>query len=269
MLAKRLAASIVLIPVFLAFTGVGGLPFTLFITLGLGVAAWEFSRLMRIAGYPPATFLVVGGTVALLLQRAFFNFAGSDWALAFLILFSMAYHLVRYEQGDDRAPLNFMVTLGGILYLGWLGGYFLSLRMLPDGKWWFLTVLPGVWIADAGAFLIGRRFGKHPLAPRLSPHKSWEGYLAGVISGVLGNAGLAALWHIADPQVTVLHGAMMGLLLGILSPLGDLGESMIKRLSGEKDSSQIIPGHGGIFDRVDSWLWGVVIGYYVVIWLFR
>jgi phosphatidate cytidylyltransferase len=124
-----------------------------------------------------------------------------------------------------------------------------------------------VWLADSGAFLIGSRYGKHKLSPRLSPKKTWEGFFGGIVFGVVSGAILAALWHFMSPAMTVERGALIGLLMGALTPLGDLGESMIKRQAGVKDSSQILPGHGGVLDRIDSWLWAGVIGYYVVLLL--
>jgi phosphatidate cytidylyltransferase len=106
------------------------------------------------------------------------------------------------------------------------------------------------------------------MAPRLSPKKSWEGYAASVFTGMIGGAFLVyaySTFGYFSGHITILQGALLGLVMGALPPLGDLGESMIKRQSGIKDSSDIIPGHGGFFDRVDSWLWGAVIGYYFLV----
>jgi len=107
------------------------------------------------------------------------------------------------------------------------------------------------------------------MAPRLSPKKSWEGYAAGVFTGAIGGAFFAfayATYGNLGGDITPLQGGLLGLLLGAITPLGDLGESMFKRQSGLKDSSDVIPGHGGFFDRIDSWLWGAVIGYYFLVW---
>jgi phosphatidate cytidylyltransferase len=183
----------------------------------------------------------------------------------------MAFHLVRFEQGRDQAATDFAVSLAGIFYLGWLGSYFISLRELPNGVFWILLVLPATWIADSGAYSVGRRIGRHKLAPRLSPNKSWEGYFGGILSGVVGTALLAALiqWVFGDQiGVTPLRGALIGLVMGVVPTLGDLGESMIKRQVGVKDSGTLLPGHGGAFDRIDSWLWAAALGYYLVFWLF-
>jgi phosphatidate cytidylyltransferase len=104
----------------------------------------------------------------------------------------------------------------------------------------------------------------------LSPKKTWEGYIGGIFVGTLGAVGLVYLWNIwAGPgfSITPLQGALLGFLLSAITTLGDLGESMIKRQSAVKDSSNLLPGHGGVFDRIDSWLWAAPIGYYFIIWI--
>jgi phosphatidate cytidylyltransferase len=182
----------------------------------------------------------------------------------------MTYHLIQYERGRDKAGTDLSITLAGAMYVGWLGAYLVSLRSLPEGKWWLLVVLPAVWLADGGAFLIGRKFGRNRLASRLSPKKTWEGYLGGIITGSLGAALLAALWRIGASDQSALapgSGAFIGFILAVITPLGDLGESMIKRQVGVKDSGRLLPGHGGMFDRIDSWLWAAPIGYYVILLL--
>jgi phosphatidate cytidylyltransferase len=129
-------------------------------------------------------------------------------------------------------------------------------------------VLPVTWVADSGAYLIGRAFGRTQFSPRLSPKKTWEGFWAGAILGTLAAPGLVSLYqHFGGPVVTFWQALLFGIVLSTLPALGDLGESMFKRQAGVKDSSQIIPGHGGVFDRIDSWLWAAVLGYYLIRWL--
>jgi phosphatidate cytidylyltransferase len=271
MLVKRLLVAIVLIPIGMTLIVIGGFPFTLIIALFMGLAAWEYAKLFQIGGFQPSIFLVTTGAVGLVLFRAYDGFASAPWFLSGIILVSMAYHLFAYERGSKQAATDFNITLGGILYLGWIGAYLISLRNLPEGKWWFLVALPAVWLADTGAFFIGRRFGRHHLSPVLSPKKTWEGYLAGIITGVLGAGLLGALWGFgagAGTAITLGRSAILGFILAVLAPLGDLGESMVKRQVGVKDSGTLLPGHGGMFDRVDSWLWGGVIGYYIIVWFF-
>lgn len=271
MLAKRIAVVLILLPIGLAAVIAGEPVFAATITLTLAIAAWEYVRLLRAGGYKPAGALVVGGTVLFAAGRAINGFNSAPWIASFLILSSMAYHVVDFERGSEQSGTDFSATLGGFFYLGWIGSYLISLRDLPDGMWWFLLVLPSVWAADVGAYLFGHLFGRRPMAPRTSPNKTWEGYLGGIVSGTLGGAALAAAWQALGGPVTGItffNGALLGLILAILTPLGDLGESMIKRQVGAKDSGKLLPGHGGVFDRIDSWLWAGVIGYYLITWIF-
>jgi phosphatidate cytidylyltransferase len=270
MLLKRVLVAFVLLPFGIAAIIAGGWYLTTLVAIFMGLAAWEYVTLFRAGGLEPAVVLIIGGTLLLLIGRNINGFEEAPWMISLLILLSMTYHLVTYERGRDQAGTDFAVTLGGIFYIGWIGAYFISLRNLPEGKWWMLVVLPAVMFADSGAYFIGKRFGRHHLSPRLSPKKTWEGYFGGIIVGVLLTAGFSAIlqsWAGPISAITPLRGALVGLVMGLLPTLGDLGESMIKRQMGVKDSGRLLPGHGGAFDRVDSWLWAVVIGYYMVFWL--
>jgi len=276
MLLTRAIVVILLLPIGLAGILAGGWAYNLGIAAILALAAWEYVRLMNSGGFRPALVLTVGGAALLAFGRGYNGFTSAPGLLSLLVLLSMAYHLVSYERGRDQSGSDFGVTLGGIVYLGWIGAYFISLRALPDGKWWLLFVLPVVWMVDSGAYIIGVRFGRHRLSPRLSPKKSWEGYLTGVLTGTLVGALLAWAWTVAPSAwgppasaawPSLWKGALFGFLLAVLTTLGDLGESMFKRQVGAKDSGKLLPGHGGVFDRIDSWLWGAVIGYYLAVWL--
>jgi phosphatidate cytidylyltransferase len=186
-----------------------------------------------------------------------------------IVLAALTWHLVDYERGAAASGTDFAITVGGIFYLGWLGTYFIALRALPpDGIWWLITTVTAVWLADTGAYSIGRRFGRHKMAPRLSPKKTWEGYAGGVLGGALSSGVLSVFWHIGagtQSALTWQTGALLGALIGALSPLGDLGVSMLKRQIGVKDSGHLIAGHGGALDRIDSWLIAVPVGYYFVL----
>lgn len=269
MLVKRVLVAAILLPIGLVLIYYGGIPYALLVALFMGLAAWEYVHLFRTGGLQPSRVIVPLGTLLFVFGRVRDGFESAPWILTLVILVSMTYHLLAFERGRDQSGTDFGITLSGILYFGWLGSYLISLRELPEGLWWVLLVLPAVWIADSGAYFIGGRFGRHKLSPRLSPKKSWEGYLGGIITGTLGTALLALVWiYWAGPDTTISmwKGALLGLILSVLTPLGDLGESMIKRQVGVKDSSNLIPGHGGAFDRIDSWLWAGAIGYYVIIW---
>jgi phosphatidate cytidylyltransferase len=270
MLVKRILVVLILLPIGLAGILLGGWAYLLMIAVLLGLAGWEFTLLFKAGGLQPASHLVVGAILALLLGRYLDGFESAHWIISLTVLLGLAYHLVDFERGRQEAGSDFAVSLAAIFYIGWIGAYMVSLRELDNGMWWVLLVLPATWFADSGAYFIGSRFGKHKLSPRLSPKKTWEGYLGGIVWGVLGGALLAWVWQRfgADPAViTIQRGLVVGLVMGVFPTLGDLGESMIKRQVGVKDSSHLLPGHGGFFDRIDSWLWAAVLGYYLIYWL--
>ena len=267
MFLKRTAVTLILLPVGLAVIAWGGWLYYGLIAIILAIAAYEYVKLFQAGGLQPAGKLVIAATLVLAAQRATSGFENAHLSLSLVILLALAYHLVQFERGSNQAATDFAVTLSAVLYLGWLGPYLISLRMLPDGLWWLLTVLPAVWLADTGAYLIGSRFGRHKMTPRLSPKKSWEGYLGGILLSVPVTALLAyfySLWAGTGLVITPLRAAILALALSVLTVLGDLGESMIKRQVGVKDSGNLLPGHGGLFDRIDSWLWAAVIGYYMI-----
>jgi phosphatidate cytidylyltransferase len=271
MLAKRVLVTVILLPIGLALIIWGGPAYYAFIGLVLVLAAREYVNLYRAGGLRPAGVLILAGVLLLVAGRAFFGFAGADWMISLVVLAALTFHLIDFERGRLEAGTDFGLTLAGVLYLGWIGAYLISLRTLPDGIWWVLLSLPSVWIADSGAYAVGSRWGRRKMTPRLSPKKTWEGYWGGVVSGTLGAALLAYVfqtWLGAGPAITPFRGALLGLLLSLLTTLGDLGESMIKRQVGVKDSGTLLPGHGGVFDRIDSWLWAGVLAYYLVIWFF-
>lgn len=265
MLAQRLIVTILLVPVGIIVVAAGGWVLAAVVTAALGYGAWEYWRIYAHGGYRPSAAILIAGVMGLVLARQMYQFSGSGLILSALVLLAMGRQVVQFERGSETSAIDFNITLGGILYLGWLGAYLISLRNLPNGLWWFLLVLPANWFADATAYFVGSHFGRHKMSPRVSPNKSWEGYAGGVVGGALGCALLAALWHLRAPAITPLMGFILGLVIASISPLGDLGESMLKRGFGVKDSSHLLPGHGGVMDRIDSWLWGTAIGYYLIL----
>jgi phosphatidate cytidylyltransferase len=269
MLRERLAVTLLLLPLALWVIADGSWLYLAAVGLVLALAAAEFGILFRRHGFRPATWLIVAGTVLLTLSRFLSGFEQAPGLLTILFLVAMTWHLVDFERGAPRSATDFAITLAGILYLGWIGAFLISLRRMPNGEWWLLLALPSVWLADSAAYFVGRAAGKHRLSPRLSPKKTWEGYLAGLVGGALAGLLFAPLWRIAAGPasgVTAANGLLLGFVVGALAPLGDLGESMIKREIGVKDSGTLLPGHGGALDRLDSWLWAAVLGFYFALW---
>ena len=229
---------------------------------------WEYVRLYRAVQREPHELTTIGGVLVIATARFFFQeYAVFLFGLAILV--AMTVHVIAYERGRDQAALDFSVTVSGIVYIGWLGSYLLDLRNLPNGGWWLMFVLPLVWAGDTGAYSIGAVYGNHKMSPRLSPKKSWEGFAAGVVTSMYVGALFAYAFSQLGPKplaglITPIQGAFFGFIISTLAPLGDLGESMFKRQSGTKDSSNIFPGHGGFLDRIDTWIWGAAIGYFVI-----
>lgn len=267
MLRQRLLLTILLLPVIVFFIWQGGWLFAAGVATVLILAGIEFAGMYRREGQRPSRFLILGGVTALVLARWLTAFELTAEVLTGLILVAMSWHLLDYERGAQRSGTDFALTLTGVLYLGWLGAYLVSLRELPGGHWWVLLALPAIWLADGGAYFVGSAIGRRRMTPRLSPKKSWEGYLAGVALGTGGAAALAALYRglgAADIGMDPTVGLAVGATVSLLAPLGDLGASMIKRELKLKDSGTLLPGHGGAFDRLDSWLWAGALAFYVV-----
>ena len=191
--------------------------------------------------------LIIGGVAALVIMRIIYpNFEYSDVVIVLLIVASAILSLVRYERGDIQASLTFALHLGSTLYLGWLGGYFISLAHMPQGHWWLMITMIIIWFADMGAYFIGKRFGRHKITPRLSPNKSWEGYLGGIGFGVFVAIVLSLLLSRTGlfTGLSLVHSVMLSALISAITIFGDVFISMLKRVAGLKDSGRMIPGHG-------------------------
>jgi phosphatidate cytidylyltransferase len=167
---------------------------------------------------------------------------------------------VRRDAGSERAWAGLTLTLLGVCYCGWLLGHAIWLRALPDGRALTLFALGVTWCGESSAFFVGRRFGRRRLAPRLSPGKTVEGGVAQVIASIT-----AALLGARVVGLAPSEAVTVGLLLGIVGQFGDLSESFLKRSAGAKDAGHVIPGHGGLLDRLDSLLFNVPALYY---WLY-
>lgn len=268
-MAKRVLTIVVLLPIVIVSVWLGTWTTTFLVAVFTGIAAWEYAGLFKKGNYQPATVLIIIGSLALVFARQLAGFPGSDLVLALLIMILMVYHVFTYQRGVDTAAVDFGVSLAGAIYLGWMMGYFISLRSLPDGFWWIALAFLASMFSDMGAFLIGSRFGRHKMMTRVSPNKSWEGYIGGVVVSILLTGLIAWGVHFFIPSVTLAAGLVMGAVISILAPLGDFGESMLKRPFGVKDSSNLIPGHGGFLDRIDAFLWAAVIGYYLTLILIK
>jgi phosphatidate cytidylyltransferase len=268
MLTDRILVILLLIPIGVAMVIDGGLLLVAGALFLINLAALEYAQLFARSGIRVAGWMVCVGSSALIILRWWDGLNHFGAVLCALIFVTLLWFLVEYERGDDQAATGMMATLGGVMYLGWLGAYFLPLRALPDGLWWTLIILPAVWFTDSAAYFVGIRWGRHPMTKRLSPKKTWEGYAGGIFFGSILSMLFASFWQFAaGPGTTIgpLSGLFIGFCIAALSPAGDLAISMLKRQVGAKDSGNLLPGHGGALDRIDSWLVTAAIGYYAVV----
>lgn len=181
--------------------------------------------------------------------------------IALLIIMVRALYMADY--GNRQAGLREVwLMLVGIILLGLLGQYLLRLRMLDHNGAAVFAVFAFVWSADTGAYFIGRRFGQRFLSPYVSPQKSLEGYLGGIAASLVIGLLFVRLFF---PEFPLQVAFTLGLVLPILSPIGDFTMSLIKREAVVKDAGYLVPGHGGLLDRFDTILLGCAIGYYIMI----
>jgi phosphatidate cytidylyltransferase len=268
MLRDRIVVILILIPIGVGLLLAGGVWYAGCVALLLCMAAWEYARLFSKPEVHIPPGIVAVGVAALIILRWGYGFDHMGIALTGIIFLSVIWFLIRYERGNEKHSASAMgITLGGTLYLGWFSAYFISLRQLPYGLWWTMACLAAVGLTDSMAFLVGKRWGKHPLTRYISPNKTWEGFFGGWVGATLGGWAIGWIFQIAASpasSITPLGGLVLGFMIGLLSPLGDLTISLMKREAAQKDSGDFFPGHGGILDRIDSWIIMAVVGYYVV-----
>ena len=254
---KRVATAVVAIPVFVWLVLRG--PEWLFVLVVLAVsaaAAWELARMFEHAGAPTYGWFGVAVTVAV---TASFSTAASPAILALAIAAVVSVPVWFRRRPITVEPVAF--TLLAVLYVGWFLGHAILLHRLVDGPALVLFLVGVTWIGETGAYAVGSTIGRHKLAPLISPNKTIEGAIAQFVLSVLGGLALA-VWLL--PEWPRAGAAGAGAVLGVVGQVGDLAESAMKRSVGVKDTSSLVPGHGGLLDRMDSLLFNAPILYYYV-----
>lgn len=263
-IARRVLVSIIAIPVILFLSYAGSYYFVGLVLL-IGIVSFiEFGMLAankkiflnRIIGVLSVIFLII---------NQFFHLI--DLFPAFIII-SVLTLLTEIFRNKENAISNLGATLLGIFYIGLFSSSLISIRefypriedLYLRGGLIIISIFASIWICDSAAYFIGSKFGKHKVIPRISPSKSWEGAVAGFVFAILTMiiARIVLIGFLSTKDVIIL-----GIIIGVVGQLGDFVESLIKRDSGAKDSSGLIPGHGGMFDRFDSLLLSAP-----VIWLY-
>jgi phosphatidate cytidylyltransferase len=251
-LTLRVISGFVAVPLLLGVAYLGNPIYGVFIAAATAYAAMEVRAMLRKGGYMPLDGLLVGLAAGLPLVV----FLAQVWSatpdpvlvLTAAVILSLGYLIVR---PTERALVDWAVSLALALYLGGFMLFYMPLRAQPSSLpgFWVMALLVLSWVCDSSAFFVGRAYGRRRLAPAISPNKSVEGAIAGLLAPGLVGLILGPLFGI---PALVLGG--YGLVIAIGTIVGDLIESLIKRQTGVKDSGVLIPGHGGLLDRMDSLL---------------
>ncbi len=275
-LASRLVSVSVLIPIVIAAAWwYWSTAILVWVCVVIGIA--ELYGIMRRGGYTPRASVGLAVGLLICVATAFqpsTRLDLSEAAIGLSILISLAYELLPRDRSDSL--LSWALTFSGAYYIGGLLSYFILLAQLDTplrGGWlaflhippatsWIFLALAITWLQDTAAYFVGRSLGRHKMAPVLSPKKSWEGAAGGFVTSIL--TALLAVAILGLP-ISYAAAALIGAAAGVAGPIGDLVESLIKRQIGIKDSGQLIPGHGGILDRIDSLIFTTPVIYYLIL----
>lgn len=256
MLIRRVASALVLIPLVLLLVYLGGWAFAGALALVGLLAGYEYLALLRRLRLRPCIPLALLYLLAILADGQWPDLGILRWATWLAVAGLLAEQVFRRNRRGSLA--SWATAFAGAAYVGLGLSYFIRLRSLDQGMVWVALVLVGTWVSDSGAYFVGVAWGKRPLAPEISPKKTWEGVWGGLVSGVL------MVWAMGWLLLGLAHwqGVVLGVVLVVAATMGDLAESVIKRQAGVKDSGTLIPGHGGMLDRVDSLLFVAPAVYY-------
>ena len=235
--------------------------FFVFVSITAILAVWEFYRILYQAqGNQPLMFVGCTLIIPLLATMQWTDVMVPIWVSTICMFLGLLWFMGRPTDLGPFVPPSLGIPFG-VLYIGLGLGHFLWIRNLEQGDLLLFFVILVSWAADTGAYYTGVTLGRRPIAPRLSPKKTIEGFIGGLVLSVLV-AIACRFWFL--PSLTLADGVFIGILLAGMGLLGDLAESAFKRRSGIKDSGGLIPGHGGMLDRVDSLLFTAPAFYYYV-----
>ena len=276
MLKKRVISALWAIPLLAAAIWFDKpLPWlTVFVAIYGVLAAFEFYRLVAASKVSPLTYFGLIWTLLFILSRNsnLLSILKPHFDLNLLtpLLLTSAAMLsliwLLRQARKEKTFTGWAWTMAGILYVGWLLSYLVALRGLDNGRNWVFFALFTTFASDTAAFFVGRALGKRRLAPQISPGKTWEGAIGGVFGAII----VSLLFILPTPLTLHLNwgqAILLGLLVSIFGQLGDLVESLFKRNMGAKDSGRLLPGHGGMLDRMDSIIFAGIVVYYYAIWI--
>ncbi|MCK8826280.1 phosphatidate cytidylyltransferase [Natroniella acetigena] len=267
MLSKRIISAIIGIPLLIFIFNLGGLAFMILNLIVLILALNEYYQLVEEKGI--ITSKLIGYLIGITWVSTIYitNDLNLVYPLVSLAVIALLLKQILIKT-DQSAILTTAVTLFGAIYITGLFSHLILLYNLELGgeRWGGLLVwLPilATWLTDIGAYFVGMNFGKHPLAPRISPNKTIEGAVGGLIGSII----VTIIFGRYFLEFNYLTGFILGGLIGVVAQLGDLAVSIFKRDAQIKDSGELIPGHGGILDRIDSLLFSLPVVYYYLQWV--
>lgn len=260
MLRQRLITAVIGLPILIAAIWFGGFWFTLFLTAVAVLGSLEFYRMASSVNARPLTYFGLAW-IALILIGSHCTY---PLAMPFIITLGIAISLIWliFRSPREQAFNSWAWTLAGVFYIGWMLSYWIHIRGLEFGREWVFWGMLITFANDTAAYLVGKTWGKHALAPAISPAKTWEGAAGGLVGTVVTAVVLGFLFNL---PISLWQVTLLSLILSTFAQLGDLVGSLLKRNTGTKDASKILPGHGGILDRADSIIFTGIVVYYCIL----
>jgi phosphatidate cytidylyltransferase len=261
LLSKRIYTTVFVMPLFLAVIFYGGLAFKLCLLLLMLVASWEVFSMAKAVHHTPSlvvSMVIIGDLFALTLKYDLNKYVQLPWVMG-LTLGAMAVFMAELARRKFRVlPTPAGLGLRVTMLFGFFGVFMVLIRDQPQGLSWTLWLMAMVWTNDIAAYVVGKHYGRRPLAPNVSPKKTVEGAW-GALAGSVWVSLLLGVFLLKQPWWIML---LFGFGASVVAQLGDLHESMTKRTLGVKDSGQLFPGHGGAYDRIDSFIFLTPLAYY-------
>ncbi|MBI1936491.1 MAG: phosphatidate cytidylyltransferase [Ignavibacteriales bacterium] len=261
-LATRVIVALFGVPLIITLCIVGKVPFLIFVLVIGVVSFFEFHKMLARRRFIP-NVLVSSASVITLILNSYLSF--TDFYTLAIIIVSILL-LAELQRNRESAIANVGTSLIGIFYIGLFSSSLVKLRdfysdsffLYDQGGYLIVSIFASIWICDSAAYFVGSAIGKHKILPRVSPHKSWEGAIAGLIFSI---AIMIAAKNLIADFLSMHDAVIIGIITGTIGQAGDFVESMLKRDANVKDSSSLIPGHGGILDRFDSLLFTAPVVY--------
>ena len=274
MLRQRVLSAAVFVPIIFASIWFGNPWFSIVVAIAAILGVIEFYAMFSQRVWQPLTVFGTLWTLFFIFNAYYAPKYSSDnlyiivtsALITSVVALSLLWTLFLRSSGE-KAAVSWASSLAGIFYMGWLLSYWVLIMNSYGGDWngrdWVLLALFSTFAVDTAAYFVGRALGRHKMAPTISPGKTWEGAAGGLLGALVAVIVLALL---LDINISYWQMVLLGFLIAVFAQLGDLVESKLKRSAGVKEASNLIPGHGGILDRLDSIVFTGVVVYYCLRW---